>query len=199
MTTSITDLPVAVYDPASLGEPLTEVAVGDTVVAHVRGRYRAARVTKLGPKRATVECTTPTAIDEAWKIAAYSREQRNRGERTHQLANAERYERDAEWAERFGIAPANGDSEFVALADLPAEYVALAADAHDRRTGRMFVVTVEQWREWAASARSAAAKCDDTLDEARAYDARPLAEKAAEHVNMTTKSVLRAELYPIPA
>ena len=199
--TAITDLPVAVYDPASLGEPLTEVAVGDTVVAYVRGRYRAARITKLGPKRATVECTTPTAIDEAWKIAAYSHEARALGEIKRGNESADRYERQAEMIERLGIEVTEGrrypDTAFVPLASLPAEYVALDGLRNAAQT--TIVHSPEQLRRWAASAREGAARAEASLDDARAYDARPLAERAAEHVNMTTKSVQRAELYPIPS
>lgn len=73
------------------GGDTADLAVGEEIVGYSRGRYRTARVAKIGRTNATVEYTTPGAINdslnwvlyarsadpEAWRKTRYEQELRN--------------------------------------------------------------------------------------------------------------------------
>lgn len=197
---NITDLPATVVDQAQLTDKVTDPQVGQLVVAPVRNRYRVARVVKVGPKRVTVECTTPTAIEQAWKIAGINREAEAVRNAEHARKQAARYEAEAEVTERLGLATdhLDGDKRWVRWAELPAEYRAVSGHPGNG-SGTTIVYGAEQMRAWAADSRAAVTRYKGRIEEARAYDARPLADKAADHVQMTTKNVSREVVWAVPA
>lgn len=180
--------------------------VGDTVVVYSRGRNRLARVAKVGPKRITVEYTTAGAWDTAADIAAQSRVARLTREIARDAKNADRYRRMADMIEALNITPTEDavqgeygrHSEFVPLASLPAEYAAVDAETGTNGARTTIVWKPESLRDWADSSEEHAAKCEAGMDEARAYDATPLAERVAAHVHVTTKNVARADVKVAP-
>lgn len=195
---NITDLPAAVIANADLTDKVDSPEVGQLVVIYSRGRNRVARVVKVGPKRVTAEYTTPTAIEQAWKIAAHSHVAQITADAAYQRKNADRYERIAELIERLGVETFTYD-EFVPLASLPKAYVkATRADRNSYSTQEI-VRTPEQLRAWATECRERADRAEARLDAARAHDARPLADKAADLVQMTTKAVARDAVWAVPS
>lgn len=197
--TAITNLPARVFDPATVTEPATDPKVGDLVATYTRGRVREARVVKVGPKRLTVEYTTPGAIETAWKIAAINREARRRGEIAYQEKLAARYDAEADVIERLDLATADRDGRdaWVDWRTLPAEYRAVA-DAPNNYSKQTIIYPAAQMREWAQDARRAAETARGKLDADRAQDARPIEERAAECVHMTTFNAKRENVYLIP-
>jgi hypothetical protein len=197
-TTSITDLPVGVIDAP--GPVVESPEPGQLVVIPSRGRYRLARVTKVGPKRVTAEYTTPGAIDEAWKIASRSRVARLTGEATHEEKLAARYAAEADVVEALDLATdhLDGDAKWVAWSELPEAYRAVG-DRPNNYSGRTMIFSAEQLRAWAVSSRESAAAKRAQLDEAREYDALALDVKARRYVHKTTKNVARADVHEVPA
>jgi hypothetical protein len=198
--TAITDLPAAVVASADLTDKVESPEVGQLVVIYSRGRNRVARVTKVGPKRVTAEYTTPSAVKQAWELAAISHEARLMRDAASSRKMAERYEAEATIVERLGLATdhLDGDDKWVVWAELPAEYRAVA-DQPNNYSQRTIVWTAEQLRQWATDARNRADRDEAKLDAARAHDALPLAEKAATYVQMTTKAVSRDAVWAVPS
>lgn len=200
--TLVTALPATVIDAATAEAlPVHEnPAVGDTVVTHTRGRYRLARVTKVGPKRVAVEYTTAGAWTEAAKAGSYSRVERIHASNAHSAKLAARYRLMADLIDRLGITPTEDRKpSFVALSSLPAEYAKLDAANGTNGARTTIVWKPETLREWADAADAAVVDNTAKLEEAAAYDAKPLAERIAEHVHVTTKSVPRAAILTAPA
>jgi hypothetical protein len=195
---NITDLPHTVVADADLTDKVESPEIGQLVVIYSRGRNRVARVVKVGPKRITAEYTTPSAVEQAWKLAAMSHEAQLVARAKHDRQLAARYEATAELIERLGVERFTFD-EFVPLASLPAEWVKATADNRNRGVDRGIAHSPEQLRKWAADSREGADRAEAKLPEARAHDARPLADKAADYVQMTTKNVSRDAVWAAPA
>lgn len=198
-TTQITDLPVAVID-ADVAQSLPvepDPTEGQLVIIFSRGRYRLARVTKVGPKRVTAEYTTPGAINTAYEIASTNRE----ALAYRSIASLERiiarYTRMAELIDTLGIEITDNrpvGEKFVPLASLPAEYAKLDAESGTNGSRSTIVRSSADLRKWADNARQSIESEQAKLDSAKAYDALPLNERAAKHVHMTTKTVGREQV-----
>lgn len=191
---TITDLPATVVSAEDFAAltPATDPAIGDSVVIYSRGRYRVARVTKVGPKRVTAEYTTPSAIARAFEVASISEVASTTARIANNRKQAQRYRALADMIDRLGIKPTEDTADsFVPLASLPAEYAKLDAETGSNLARTTIVWKPETLRRWADNHDADTLKADAGMDAARAHDARPLRDKARDAVVMTTKAVPR--------
>jgi hypothetical protein len=201
--TTVTALPATVIDTDTAEAlPVHEnPAVGDTVVTHTRGRYRLARVTKVGPKRVAVEYTTAGAWDTAAKAGSYSRVERIHADNKRAADLAKNYRDTADVIERLNIEPTDDKplaEKWVPIMSLPLEYRKLERYPY-RSNAEIIVYSPKQLREWADDCDARIIAATAALEEAAAYDAKPLADRIAEHVHVTTKSVPRTAILTAPA
>lgn len=201
MTTypQITDLPVGVIADDVELTVAAEPTVGQVVATYTRGRIRVARVVKVGPKRVTVEYTTPGAIKTAFEIAETNRVDAARKQAAHDYREAARYLATVEVMEQLGIEPSDG---FVPIASLPREYVVASDAMRNPNYARTTIVhTTEQLRKWAQShlANAERVEAPEHLGALAAYDELSLIERARQHVHMTTKNCKREDIFELPA
>jgi hypothetical protein len=188
---NVTDLPVRVISREEFNAlpAITDPAIGDLVAVNARGRYRIARVAKVGPKRLSVEFTTPGAITTAEQIGSTNFTAQNETAIADQRNMATRYRAFAETIERLGYTPID---DFVSIASLPAELQALEAQSKSRNVARTTIIyPPATWLEWAENADAHADRLEGQREALAKRDALPLVERIAAHVHMTTKSVPR--------
>lgn len=165
-------LPAQVVDAENL--PVVDTLYeGMTVAFYSRGRYRAAKVVKIGPKRVTAIYTTEGALKTAEKIASISEVRRVRVEQQQQQTYAAEYRATA-------------------------EQIRTGQPQAEARHARF---DAEQYDEWAASSEAAADETTPEfqakLAAAEAEDAKPFAQRVVEHMAVTSKAVKRDEVFSI--
>lgn len=192
-----------VFDPAEVGEAYTVAELKPSMIAaaHVRGRMRAVVVSKVGRKNATVECTTPTAIEEAHARAGINREAGIDAGIRHSLAQAARYDATAAVVERLGIATEhageNGRPGWVDHRALPAEFRAVE-EAPNNVSKQTIVYEPATYRRWAESSREQAITLEGRRAAAAEWDALPYAERVRRSINVTAKTVPATAIYRLP-
>lgn len=173
--------------------------VGDLVLTHSRGNYRAVKVIKVGPKRVQVAYTTEGAVTEAQRIAEVNHVALFERNRAHALQVADRYERQAKLIEDLSIEVTEGrkypEDPFVPLASLPREYALLDAEGGTNYARSTIVHSPEQLRAWAQSNRESYG--EDKRAAAEAKDAVPFLERFEQAIHVTTKSVPREKVFEV--
>jgi hypothetical protein len=195
------DLPAFVF-PADHELPVAEtVEPGRVVAIYSRGRYRAARVVKVGPKRAQVRYTTVGAREAAETVASIDRVAQVKAARRYDAATRERYLAWAETIERLAFEPTAGRpgyDAFVPISSLPVELQELERQSGSRNAARTTIVySPAQYREWAAALAGSAERDPERLAAAAVEMARPAAERIADATHVTTKSVALGEVYAV--
>lgn len=185
-------LPAQVVDADEL--PVAEnPEVGQIVAVYSRGRYRAVKVTKVGPKRLQVTYTTEGARDTAIKIAQINRTASVDREIAHGLELAADYRQKADAIDAGEIGPDDRDAGCI---------VGYRATAEEREA------KIAQWRaeypaqlrEWADAyeAKSAGSEwAEGAYRSAAEFDGKPFEQRVVEHTHTTTKSVKREEVYAL--
>lgn len=183
----------------------TDVEVGQIVAFHSRDRYRAALVTKVGPKRITAIYTTAGARTTAEEIASIQNEAQVQAGRRHELARTQRYLAMADLIERLGIEVTEGrkhpEDPFVKIASLPVEYQQLELQGGGTNGARTTIVwKPETLREWASALTpEGIERHAKALAAAREEDAKPMLERIVKATHVTTKSVPRGEVFAVDA
>lgn len=178
----------------------TDPQVGDIVAVFSRGRYRAVKVAKVGPKRLTVVYTTQGALDTAAEIAQISYTAQHDANKANYDAIATRYRAEADMIEALNIEvtehyPVGDDRRWTPVVNLPVEYKRLAREDLNPRSDRETIIRdPATLREWAdAPSRYT----DEARAEAQAQDSVPYATRMINATHVTTKSVKREDVYAI--
>lgn len=200
ITTTAGELPVPQVFPAEGLQVLAEPVEGMFAIAPVRGRLRTVRIDKVTPKRVTVTCTTPSAVEQAHELAAPTRAASVEAQRAYDLNLAANYIEQAECIERLNIEPTEDrpvGEKFVEASSLPAEFTRL--DRYSR--GRIIVNKPETFRRWAeaSTGEEGTARYEQKLAEAAAWDVLPAAERIARSITTTEKIVKREQVFALPA
>jgi hypothetical protein len=201
-TTTAAPAPQTISDDQLEALPIADsVQVGDIVVARIRNRNRVAIVRKVGRVNATVECHTPSGYAEAVE----------RGTAVHNIASillmaddqdaqADKYEACAAATEQClsdgSLDRRYIDGDWLHWTQLPSPLRELTG-APGNVSGETMCHAPEQYRQWAADARAAAAKIrTERVPQAEARNAIPMADRIAQALAgaTTTKTVKLAEL-----
>jgi hypothetical protein len=186
-------LPAQVLDAENL-PAVDTLYEGMTIAFHSRGRYRAAKVTKIGPKRVTAIYTTEGAHTDAIKIAGINRVAVVRGRQRHDLDLAVEYRAKADAIDAGQVDPDTKGSGAV-LVFLKSE------DERAEKIAEWRATYPTQLREWAESMETANDEDGETfkqrLAQAEAEDAVPFAQRVIEATNITSKTVKRDEVFAV--
>lgn len=182
----VRELPATRVAPEGMTtEPLTELAVGDTVVVYSRGYMRVAKVLTLTPKRAMVAYTTEGAWTEAAKIAesCLSPGRLERALASEATASAKNYDYYVR----------------AATPEFKAEQLAEWSHMTEERAERERVEKVELLARIGTKEQYIEAQVARTRARVEPEIAKAKAKGAAAFCTVTTKSVKRDEVFGLVA
>lgn len=186
-------LPAFVLPKGHALDVAADPQVGDLVAIYSRGRHRAARVTRRGPKRVTVAYTTEGARTDAERIAAINYEVRVRGEAARAREAAADYAQRADAIDAGTVDPEERNSGCHLYGLVGQDRAAAVAAWRQTYPTRL--------REWAADS---AARGDefgeiflDRLAEARRQDSIVAKQRIIDATHVTSKSVPLAEVFAV--